>query len=65
MSPRFNRILDQSDQRDIILDLENVRVVDRLVIALSARWESRGVKLENCPSHVREWMSSEKDSTDG
>jgi anti-anti-sigma regulatory factor len=51
----------QADHRDIILDLKDVRVIDRDVIGFLAHCEADGVKLENCPLYIREWMEREKD----
>ena len=51
----------QADYRDIVLDLKDVGVVDRDVMGFLARCETDGVKLENCPSYIREWMEREKD----
>jgi len=51
----------QSDYRDIVLDLKDVRLVDRDVMGFLARCEADGVKLENCAPYIREWMEREKD----
>jgi hypothetical protein len=51
----------QTDYRDIVLDLKDVSVVDRDVMSFFARCEADGVKLENCPPYIREWMEREKD----
>lgn len=51
----------QTDDREIVLDLEDVGVVGREVMSFLARCEAEGMKLENCPSYVREWMEREKD----
>ena len=51
----------QSDFCDIVLDLKDVGVVDRDVVCFFVRCEADGVKLENCPSYIREWMEREKD----
>jgi len=51
----------QTDYRDIILDLKDVGVIDRDVMRFFVRCEADGVKLENCPSYIREWMEREKD----
>jgi anti-anti-sigma regulatory factor len=40
----------------VILDLEELRLVDRSVVRFLADCESRGIKLKNCPSYVREWI---------
>ena len=51
----------QTDYRDIVLDLKDVGVVDREVIRFFMSCEADGVKLENCPPYIREWMEREKD----
>ena len=51
----------QTDWRDIVLDLKDVGVIDRDVVCFFVRCEAQGVKLENCPSYIREWMDREND----
>jgi hypothetical protein len=51
----------QTDHRDVVLDLKDVSVIDREVMLFFLRCEADGVKLENCPAYVREWMEREKD----
>ena len=41
----------------IVLDLKEVKRVDREVVADLARWSTGGIKLENCPAYLREWIS--------
>jgi hypothetical protein len=50
-----------TDSRAVVLDLKNVRLVDREVMGFLARSEADGVRIENCPAYVREWMEREKD----
>jgi hypothetical protein len=49
------------DYRNIILDLGDVRLADRGAVRFLRRCEADGMKLENCPAYVREWMDREKD----
>jgi hypothetical protein len=51
----------QADCHNIVLDLKDVGVVDRDVVCFLVRCQANGVKLENCPSYIREWMEREKD----
>jgi hypothetical protein len=51
----------QTDCHDIVLDLKEVRLISRDVMAFLARCEADGVKLENCTPYIREWMEREKD----
>jgi hypothetical protein len=51
----------QTDCRNIVLDLKDVGVIDRDVTRFLVRCEADGVKLQNCPSYIREWVEREKD----
>ena len=60
--PELRRLFEpQKDYRDIVLELKDVSVIDRDVMCFFVRCEADGVKLENCPSYIREWMEREKD----
>jgi len=43
------------------VDLKEINLVDREAARFLARCEAGGVKLENCPAYIREWMEREKD----
>jgi predicted metal-binding protein len=43
------------------LDLRDVRLADRDAVKFLRDCEANGMKLENCPAYVREWMEKEKD----
>jgi len=47
--------------RNIVLDLRDLRLADRDVVTFLRGCEADGMKLENCPAYVREWMDREKD----
>jgi hypothetical protein len=47
--------------RTIVLDLRDVRLADRDAVKFLRSCERDGMKLENCPAYVREWMEREKD----
>jgi predicted metal-binding protein len=49
------------DRRTIVLDLRDVRLADRDAVKFLRECEADGMKLENCPAYVREWMDREKD----
>jgi len=58
----LRRLLElQTNDRDIVLDLKDIGVIDREVMRFFVRCEADGVKLENCPSYIREWIEREKD----
>ena len=53
--------LFDSDYRNIILDLRELRLADRDAVKFLRGCERHGMKLENCPAYVREWMDREQD----
>jgi hypothetical protein len=50
----------QTDCHHIVLDLKDVRVIDRDVIGFLVHCEADGVKLESCAPYIREWIEREK-----
>ena len=58
--PELKRLLD-SEYRNIILDLRELRLADRDAVRYLKSCESVGIKLENCPAYVRDWIDREKD----
>ena len=49
------------DYRNIILNLRDLRLADRDGVRFLKGCEKDGMKLQNCPEYVREWMDREKD----
>jgi predicted metal-binding protein len=49
------------DYGNIILDLRDLRLADRDAVRFLKGCEADGMKLENCPAYVREWMDREED----
>jgi hypothetical protein len=47
----------EGESLPIVLDLAEVKRVDREVVADLARWSTDGIKLENCPAYLREWIA--------
>ena len=43
----------------IVLDLKEVKLVDRDTVRFLARCEANGTQLENCPPYIREWIVRE------
>jgi hypothetical protein len=56
----LRNLLDH-DYRNIILDLRDLRLANREAVRFLRGCEADGMKLENCPAYVREWMDREKD----
>jgi hypothetical protein len=49
------------DYRNIILDLQEMRLADRDAVRFLRDCEADGMKLENCPAYIREWIDRERD----
>jgi predicted metal-binding protein len=45
----------------IVLDLEEVRLVDRDVVQFLVACETSGIRVKNCPPYVRKWMETRSD----
>ena len=43
----------------IVLDLQEVKLVDRDAVRFLARCEGNGLQIEHCPAYIREWMVRE------
>ena len=44
----------------VVLDLDEVRLVDVVVVRFLVRCEADGVELHNCSRYIREWMDRER-----
>jgi len=51
----------QKNPRNIVLDLQQIRLADRASVKFLANCKAKGIKLKNCPAYIREWMEREKD----
>ena len=59
--PELQALFEAEDQ-GVMLDLKEVNLVDREAVRFLARCEARGVKIDNCPAYIREWILREKNS---
>jgi hypothetical protein len=55
------KALFDTDYRTIVLDLRDLRLADRDAVRFLRSCERDGMKLENCPEYVREWIDRERD----
>jgi anti-anti-sigma regulatory factor len=46
--------------RHLVLDLEDITLADRDAVTFLMRCEQNGIRLENCPPYIREWIEREK-----
>ena len=57
----LQRLIDEDAPHKLVtLDLEDVRLLDREAVGFLARCEGTGIRLENCSTYVREWISREE-----
>ena len=49
-----------SRERGIVLDLEQVKLVDRDAVLFLATREAVGIRLRNCSAYIREWIDQER-----
>ena len=58
---QFQRLLvvETSGQR-LKFDLRDVTLVNQDAVTFLADCEAKGIKLESCPLHVRNWIDQEK-----
>jgi hypothetical protein len=49
-------VLEQ-ESGGFVIDLKNVRLVDREAVKLLALNETNGTELRNCPPYIREWVT--------
>jgi len=43
----------------IVLDMKDVRLVDRDAVRFLAHCQTEGARLDNCPAYIQEWMRRE------
>ncbi len=51
----------ETSGQQLILDLRDVTLVNQDAVKFLGRCEADGIKLENCPLHVRRWIDQVKD----
>jgi hypothetical protein len=49
-----------ADGHNLVLDLYEVRLVDREAVRFLARCEAQGARLAHCPPYIREWITRER-----
>jgi hypothetical protein len=47
---------ESAGRRPIVLDLKDVKLVDREAIGFFVRCEASGIRLDNCAAYLREWI---------
>ena len=61
--PELTRLLElEASRRRVVLDLKEIRLVDRDGIRFLIRCQADGIKLEKAPAYVREWIARERET---
>jgi len=61
---QFRAQIEGSTQR-VMLDLDEVKLVDRDVVRFLALCETKGVELNQCSPYIRDWIDRERVSQGG
>jgi hypothetical protein len=48
----------EAEQQNLVLDLKDLKLVDRDTVRFLADWETGGASLRNCPAYIREWIGA-------
>lgn len=54
---QLRALIEQSAQ--LVLDLEDVKLVDREVVRFLGACETKGIELKHCSPYIREWIVKE------
>ncbi len=57
--PELQKLLVGEKQKAVVLDLKEVKLVDREALSFLAHCDENGIKLENCPAYIRVWIVRE------
>ena len=58
--PELQRLMAAEGQKYVVLDLKEVKLIDREAVRFLARCKENGIKVENCPAYIREWILKEE-----
>ncbi len=62
LTAELQKLIDlEAESRSVVFDLKQVQLVDQGTVRFLARCEADGIKLENCPAYIREWIARERD----
>ena len=50
----------EAKDRRVVLDLRDLTLVDQDAVNFLERCEAGGLKFENCPAYIREWIDTER-----
>ena len=53
-------LIVETSGQPVMFDLRDVTLVNQDAVTFLADCEANGIKLENCPLHIRNWIGQEK-----
>ena len=53
-------LIVETPGQPVMFDLRDVTLVNQDAVAFLAGCEAKGLKIENCPLHIRNWIEQEK-----
>lgn len=56
-------IHSEAKDRSLVLDLKDVKLVNREAVRFLAECEAKGAKLRNSPAYICEWIAKERDGS--
>jgi ABC-type transporter Mla MlaB component len=59
---QLQEIISRERDDGLVLDLRELKLIDSDGIQFLIRCEARGIRVENRPAYIREWMSKENPS---
>ena len=58
--PQLQESISRERNEGLVLDLSELKLIDSDGIQFLIRCEARGIRVENRPAYIREWMSKEQ-----
>ena len=63
--PELQTLLRSEPDHNLVLDLKDVKLVDRDAVRFLAQSEAEGASLRNCSAFIREWITQERNGVQG
>ncbi len=58
---QFQQLLAvETPEQPLMFNLRDVTIINQEAVTFLAHCEAKGIKLENCPLHIRNWIDQEK-----
>ena len=54
------KTLLEKNEKAVVLDLKEIRLVDREAVRFLANFETDNARITNCPPYIREWIRRER-----